>query len=296
MTATEAILERAIAGDDLSPDDVNAIHAIPDVLALGMAADEVRRRRHGANITFVRVQIVPVDSVSDQFAVAPAAGEIRLTGSLADLERALDAVRRVVALVGRRVPVHGFSLAEVDAVAGVDTAKAVEVLTSLHAVGLERIAEAPLDGLPSVEPLLESVFNVGLGIARATVERAPADARAALLDSAARILGAYPAIVAFAPLPRRSGVYPSTGFEDVRLVALTRLLVDVPHVQVDWQLYGPKLAQVALTFGADDVDNVSPVDDAPEGRRRAPLEEIRRNIVAASGEPIERDGRFETRA
>jgi 2-iminoacetate synthase ThiH len=66
-------------------------------------------------------------------------------------------------------------------------------------------------------------------------------------------------------------------------------------VQVDWQLYGPKLAQVALTFGADDVDGVSPVDEAPEGKRRSPLEEIRRNILAASGEPVERDGRFAPR-
>ena len=66
------------------------------------------------------------------------------------------------------------------------------------------------------------------------------------------------------------------------IVALARLLVDVPHVQVDWSLYGPKLAQVALTFGADDVDGVSAVDDMSLGRRRAPLEEIRRNIVAAS--------------
>jgi 2-iminoacetate synthase ThiH len=63
-------------------------------------------------------------------------------------------------------------------------------------------------------------------------------------------------------------------------------------VQVDWLRYGPKLAQVALTFGADDVDNVSTSDDAPEGRRRAPLDEVRRNIEAAGFTPAKRDGRF----
>jgi 2-iminoacetate synthase ThiH len=63
-------------------------------------------------------------------------------------------------------------------------------------------------------------------------------------------------------------------------------------VQVDWQRYGPKLAQVALTFGADDLDNVSPSDEAPDGRRRAALEEVRRNIEAAGLTPAERDGRF----
>jgi aminodeoxyfutalosine synthase len=100
----------------------------------------------------------------------------------------------------------------------------------------------------------------------------------------------------FAPLPSRvAGVSPTTGFEDVHLVALARLLTPVAHIQVDWQRYGPKLAQVALTFGADDVDAVSPVDEVAEGRRRAPLEEIRRNIRAASAEPVERDARFRAR-
>jgi 2-iminoacetate synthase ThiH len=52
---------------------------------------------------------------------------------------------------------------------------------------------------------------------------------------------------------------------------------------------------VALTVGANDVDAVSPDDETSEGRRRAPLEEIRRNIRAAAQEPVERNGRFELR-
>ena len=77
------------------------------------------------------------------------------------------------------------------------------------------------------------------------------------------------------------------------MVAIARLAVpNVPSIQVDWQRYGPKLAQVALTFGADDIYGVSPSDEASEGRRRAPLEEIRRNIESAGFEPVERDGRI----
>jgi aminodeoxyfutalosine synthase len=80
----------------------------------------------------------------------------------------------------------------------------------------------------------------------------------------------------------------------VKRVALARIIVDnVPSIQVDWTLYGPKLAQIALTVGADDIDAVSPDEAGIEGRRRAPLEEIRRNIRAAGQEPIERNGRFE---
>jgi hypothetical protein len=37
---------------------------------------------------------------------------------------------------------------------------------------------------------------------------------------------------------------------------------------------------------------VSPSDDAPEGRRRAPLHEIQRNVEAAGLLPVERDGWF----
>ena len=86
---------------------------------------------------------------------------------------------------------------------------------------------------------------------------------------------------------------PTTGYDDVKMVAIARLAApDIPTIQVDWQRYGPKLAQVALTFGADDIYGVSSSDEAPEGRRRAPLEEIRRNIEAAGFEPVERDGRF----
>jgi aminodeoxyfutalosine synthase len=100
---------------------------------------------------------------------------------------------------------------------------------------------------------------------------------------------------AFAPLPRKMSVSaPSTGYDDVKHVALARMLVDnIESIQVDWALYGPKLAQVALTVGADDVDNVAAMDAGTLGTRRSPIEEIRGNIRAASLDPVERNGRFE---
>ncbi len=88
---------------------------------------------------------------------------------------------------------------------------------------------------------------------------------------------------------------PSTGYDDTQLIALAALLVDgVDRVQVDWRQHGAKLSQVALLFGANDVDHVPATDDAPLGPRRAPLEEVRRNIVAASLTPVARNARFET--
>jgi aminodeoxyfutalosine synthase len=120
----------------------------------------------------------------------------------------------------------------------------------------------------------------------------------ALFKQVAALQHAVGVIRAFAPLPRKvNPAVPTTGYDDVKRVALARLIVDnIPSIQVDWSLYGPKLAQVALTVGANDIDAVSAVDDAGEGRRRAPLEEVQRNIRAAGLEPIERDGRFDTRS
>ena len=102
-------------------------------------------------------------------------------------------------------------------------------------------------------------------------------------------------IRSFAPLPRKfNAAAPSTGYEDITRVALARLMVDtISSIQVDWALYGPKLAQVALTVGADDLDAVSPEDDVSQGIRRSPLQEVQRNIRAAGLDPVERGGRFD---
>jgi aminodeoxyfutalosine synthase len=111
---------------------------------------------------------------------------------------------------------------------------------------------------------------------------------------AGELAGRFPVVRAINPLPMSLAAFrPTTGYEDVKVVALARLAAPpAAIIQVDWHRYGPKLAQVALTFGASDLDNVSASDDAPDGRRRAPLEEVRRNIEAAGFSAVERDGRW----
>ena len=78
----------------------------------------------------------------------------------------------------------------------------------------------------------------------------------------------------------------------MKSVALARMLLDIPSIQVDWPLYGPKLAQVGLIVGADDIDGVMASEPGTLGPRRTALEEIRGNIRAAGLDPVERDGRF----
>jgi aminodeoxyfutalosine synthase len=49
--------------------------------------------------------------------------------------------------------------------------------------------------------------------------------------------------------------FHTTGTEDLRTLATSRLVLDnVPHLKAYWIMITPKLAQVALSFGADDID------------------------------------------
>ncbi len=169
------------------------------------------------------------------------------------------------------------------------------LLEELRAAGLELVAAAPIDLLQSARRSIEEVNIAGLALARVTVHRLPGPDMIPLLKSVAALQRDVAVVRAFSPLPRTvNPAVPTTGYEDVKRIALARLVADnVPSIQVDWSLYGPKLAQVALTVGADDVDGVSAEDDITQGRRRAPLEEVRRNIHAAGQDPVERNGRFD---
>ena len=167
-------------------------------------------------------------------------------------------------------------------------------LGELRGKGLDALGEIPMDCVGDLDAAVEQLTGAGYQHVRLTIEKTPAAERPALLLRAAELQDRYSAIHAINPLPSSLQAFrPTTGYEDVKMVAIARLAApNVPTIQVDWRRYGPKLAQVALTFGADDLDGVSASDEAPDGRRRAPLEEVRRNIEAAGFSPAERDGRF----
>jgi aminodeoxyfutalosine synthase len=277
----------------VSDQELTSLAASSDIISLGMMADEVRRRLHGTRTTFVRVADLSAD-VDGPLSWPRAAGEVRIVGRPVSRTAALARIAQVAA-AARGVAVSAFSLADLELLAAREGATLRTLLEELRAAGLELIAEAPFDQLQNARRSIEEVNIAGLTLARLTISRASSADPLPVLKSVSAVQRAVAVIRAFAPLPRRvnPGI-PTTGYEDVRGVALARVVVDeVPSIQVDWSLYGPKLAQVALTVGADDVDGVSPDDDTGLGRRRTPLEEIRRNIAAAGQQPVERNGRFD---
>jgi aminodeoxyfutalosine synthase len=232
--------------------------------------------------------------VDGPLARVAAAGEVRIDGTPSSRTAALEQVTRARTAAGE-APLSAFSLSDLEQLAAREKVTLRALLEELRAAGLELVAEASIDLLQSARRSIEEVNIAGLALARLTVHQAPSADPIPLLKSVADLQRTVAVIRSFAPLPRAvNAAVPTTGYDDVKRIALARLIVDnIPSIQVDWSLYGPKLAQVALTVGADDIDEVSPADDMSQGRRRAPLEEVRRNIVAAGQEPVERNGRFD---
>jgi aminodeoxyfutalosine synthase len=282
--------DQVAAGAPLSPEALRELAATPDILALGMLADIVRRQRHGPRATYLRVSRWRADAPG---AVEPAAREIRITGAPASLAAARDLVATArTGAEGRTVA--AFAWPVIEGLAEQEGRPPADVLAVLREAGLDALASLPLDG-DDPRRAAQTVLAAGLAPLRLTLGRAAgADDRIEQLLLASQLQADLGATQVIDPLgaPARIGE-PTTGYDDVRMVALARLAAPgVPSIQVDWVRYGPKLAQVALTMGADDLDGVPASDEAPEGRRRAPLEDVRRNIDAAGFEPRERDGRF----
>ena len=288
-TTFDLYMDRINRGDRLSPMEIRELAETPDILSLGMLADTMRRKIHGTRATFVRVADVAFD-VADA-SVPPAAREVRLTGTPADLDSAVTAVGKAKSVAGDRTVV-GFSWTDVarwGAGSSLD-----RVLTQLRQAGLDAIADVYLDTIDDPAAAMKTLKSAGFQQVRLAISRAPADERTDLLILASELHGAHGHIQSLNPLPLTLSTFrPTTGYEDVKMVALARLAApNIPTIQVDGRRYGPKLAQVALTFGADDIDGISPSDDAPEGRRRAARAEIERNITVAGLLPVERDGKF----
>jgi aminodeoxyfutalosine synthase len=87
----------------------------------------------------------------------------------------------------------------------------------------------------------------------------------------------------------------TTGFADIKNIAVARLMLDnIPHIKAYWVMMTPRIAQIALRFGADDLDGTIVEEriyhDAgattSQGLRRAELLQL---IRRAGREPVERD-------
>ena len=88
--------------------------------------------------------------------------------------------------------------------------------------------------------------------------------------------------------------------DDLRTLAMSRLILDnVPHIKAYWVMYGKQTTEMALAFGADDIDGT--IDDstkiysmagADDQRPRMSVEEMHAMVERAGFRAVERDTNY----
>ncbi len=102
--------------------------------------------------------------------------------------------------------------------------------------------------------------------------------------------------LAYQPENNELGITDHThGVDDLKTIAVSRLLLDnVPHIKAYWVMVGEKIAQVALNFGADDMDGtVMEEKIAHFAGAKSPTQQQKEKLIRLIKEagkiPVERD-------
>jgi len=87
----------------------------------------------------------------------------------------------------------------------------------------------------------------------------------------------------------------TTGFLDIKNIAVARLMLDnIPHIKAYWIMMTPRIAQIALRFGADDIDGTVVEEKIYHDAGATTSQSLRRGellqlIRKAGRAPVERD-------
>jgi cyclic dehypoxanthinyl futalosine synthase len=125
----------------------------------------------------------------------------------------------------------------------------LDVMRTAHALGLRTTATMMFGHVESIEDRIDHLMKIR-----------------DLQDET----GGFTAFIpwTFQPDNTRIDVPPATSVEYLRLLAVSRIVLDnIPNIQASWVTQGAKIAQVALSFGANDLGSTM----------------IEENVVAAAG-------------
>lgn len=150
----------------------------------------------------------------------------------------------------------------------------LRVMETAHGLGLKTTATMMFGHIETLEERLAHLF--------------------ALRDLQDRT-GGFTAFIpwTFQPGNTNLSLTEAKGVEYLRMLALSRLVLDnIPNVQASWVTQGPKVAQIALYFGANDLGSTMIEENvvaATGVSHRLSLADMRRLIETAGFEPCQRD-------
>lgn len=114
------------------------------------------------------------------------------------------------------------------------------------------------------------------------------------------LTGGFLTFIPLAFHPKNTGLEESnlsrtTGYDDLKVLAVSRLMLDnFDHIKAYWVMIGPKLAQVSLAFGVDDIDGTVVEEKithtaGADTEQSMTKQQLIKMIKSAGRKPAERD-------
>ncbi|MHB1615043.1 MAG: cyclic dehypoxanthinyl futalosine synthase [Actinomycetes bacterium] len=348
MDDLQAVLDRAADSGRITPDEALALYRWAPLHALGRAADTVRRRRYPdgiatyiieRNINYTNVCVTackfcafyrapghrqgwthPISEIVRRAGEAAALGATQIMlqgGHHPDLgiewyEQAFGALKSAYP----DLVLHSLGGSEVVHISRVSSLGIDEVITRLHAAGLDSFAGAGAEILvdrprqviaPLKEPGgiwldvmrsahrqgIESTATFMMGTGETNAERIE---HLRLIRDVQDETGGFRSFIPWTYQPENNHLHgrtQATITEYLRLVAVARLFLDnVAHLQGSWLTVGKEAGQLSLHYGADDLGSVmleENVVSSAGARHRSNLAEIIHLIRSADRIPAQRD-------
>ncbi len=349
-SSVSTVLDRAAAGGRITPEEALELYQDAPFHALGQAADRVRRARYGAtahiatyiidrNINYTNVCVTACKfcafyrspkheegwtrSVEDIVtrcaeAVDLGATQIMLQGGHSP-DLGIDwyeGTFRAIKAAHPQLVLHSLGASEVVHIGRVSGLAHDEVISRLHAAGLDSFAGAGAEILTerprtAIAPLKEpgsvwlSVMETahGLGISStATFMMGTGETNAERIEHLRLIrdvqdrTGGFRSFIPWTYQPENNhlkGRTQATTLEYLRMVAVARLFFDnIEHLQGSWLTTGKEVGQLSLHLGADDLGSVmleENVVSSAGARHRTNRSELITLIRTAGRVPAQRD-------
>ncbi|HEX8305141.1 MAG TPA: cyclic dehypoxanthinyl futalosine synthase [Jatrophihabitans sp.] len=342
------LLQHAADGGRISPEQALLLYTEAPLHALGEAADTVRRRRYPDNVaTYIidrNINYTNVCLTACKFcafyrapghregwthtdeeilrrcaeAVELGATQIMLQGGHSP-ELGIEFYERIFAAIKGEHPsltLHSLGASEVVHIGRVSGLEHAEVITRLHAAGLDSFAGAGAEILvrrprTAIAPLKESgevwleVMETAhrLGVeSTATFMMGTGETNAERIEHLRMVrdvqdrTGGFRSFIPWTYQPENNhlkGRTQATSLEYLRMIALARLFFDnVNHLQGSWLTTGKDIGQLTLHYGADDLGSVmleENVVSSAGARHRSNRTELIELIRSAGRIPAQRD-------
>ena len=273
------IHEKVLAGQALDVADVSVLFTSADILAIGWLSNYIRERLHGNRTRAITSEINQANAT--HFAVT---GDLNRVLLKVEEIRSSHPEAQIAAgvleeLVGKPRSFATLKAAGADALLGDDV--------TLFVAGVRRAVWNTTSNFQQRFEARHAAMDAGLQVPLYLVQRPGSmeQQAAELLHFRDEPAESFVAISYPADSSASLNLTATTGMREMKQIAIARLaLPKVKHIRVFWQMLGGKLAQIALRFGASEIDGTSlDVGVNPQQRGR----ELAREVEAAGQDPHE---------